>query len=189
MHPHILKSEETGVWVMDMQQRLFPRIERCHDIVDTVCFVLKAARLLKLPVFVTEQYPEGLGPTVDPIQKELPSGQPIYAKTTFSGYADPSIRKFIDKHSVPYWILVGFEAHICILQTAKDLLSAGKKVIILSDAIGSRFGHDHATALSEMRDLGVRISSAETIFYELIRDASSPQFKEFISLVKQNIHV
>src|SRR5205807_1820262 len=95
-------------------------------------------RLLKLPLFVTEQYPRGLGLTLAPIKSRLPPDQAIFSKTTFSGYFDPSIKQKVDQTGVDTWILVGIEAHICVLQTAKDLLEAGKNVVVLNDAVSSR---------------------------------------------------
>lgn len=135
---NLLVREKTGLWIMDVQERLFPQIERSSEILAAMCFALKAARLFGLFLIVTEQYPEGLGSTVEAIKKSLPSGQPIYSKTTFSGYADIGIRKAIEKSPVDQWIIMGIEAHICILQTVKDLIGSGKKVIVPTDGVSSR---------------------------------------------------
>lgn len=188
MKVSFLPRHKTGIWLIDVQERLFPHVERACEVLERLRFVLKSARLLQLPCFVTEQQPDSLGGTLESLQNLLSSGITIYPKTTFSGYADPEIKKAIDRTSIEYWILTGIEAHICVLQTAKDLILAGKQVVVLNDAITSRSIYDYSTAIAEMKEMGVRISSAETVFYELLRDASSVDFKEFLQLVKQLSH-
>jgi hypothetical protein len=178
------KKEKTGVWLVDVQVNLFPLIERAQEVQDNICFFLDAARLLKLPVFVTEQYPKGLGATVPKIKEHLPVGQIIYSKTLFSGYKEPHIVQAADNIGIDTWILMGIETHICVLQTAKDLLVAEKEVIVLKDAIGSRSSFDHSCGIEEMRDLGMRLTCIEAVLYEIIRDAASPDFKAILPLVK-----
>lgn len=181
-----LTKEKTGIWVLDVQEKLFPLIDRHEAILENICFAIEAAKLLGLRIFVTEQYPEGLGETVSAIKNCLPEGQILYPKTSFSGYKDPNLRKAVEKDGVDTWILVGIEAHICVLQTAKDLLADKKNVVILNDAISSRSMFDFSTAMGELRECGARISSTETVIYEIVRDASAPEFKALLPLVKQH---
>ncbi len=179
-----LDKEKTGLWLIDIQENLFPLIDRSCEILQKICVCLAFAKTSKLPVFVTEQYPKGLGHTVAPIKEKLPENQPIFTKTTFSGYHDPEIKKAIDVIPVETWILTGIETHICVLQTAKDLILAGKKVVILNDATSSRSLFDFSTALAELREMGCRISSTETVIYEMLRDANSADFKAILPLLK-----
>lgn len=88
---------------------------------------------------------------------------------------------------VTSWILIGIEAHICVLQTAKDLLEAGKAVAVANDAVSSRSIYDFSAAMGELRDNKARLTSVETLIYELVRDAKSSEFKEILSLVKENV--
>ena len=175
----------SALWIVDVQEKLFPKVDRSCEILEAICFFLEAAKILDMPIVVTEQYPDGLGKTVNPIMQRVPKDQEIWSKTTFSGYRDSAIRKKVEPLA-DRWILVGIEAHICILQTAKDLLADGKEVVILNDAISSRSLFDFSTALAELREAGARISSSETIVYEMISDAASPKFKEILSLVKRD---
>ena len=85
---------------------------------------------------------------------------------------------------VSQWVLAGIEAHVCVLQTAKDLLEQGKQVVVLNDAISSRSIYDFSTAIAEMRDCGARISSTETVLFELLRDSKAAEFKEISQLIK-----
>lgn len=175
----------TALWIIDVQEKLFPKVDRSCEILESICFFLEAAKIFEMPIVVTEQYPAGLGKTVAPILQRLPKDQEIWSKTTFSGYRDPEIRK----KAAPIaerWVLVGVEAHICVLQTAKDLLADGKKVVILNDAITSRSLFDFSTALAELKEAGARISSSETLVYEIIGDAASPKFKEILPMVKRD---
>lgn len=179
-----LKKERTGIWLIDVQEKLFPLVDHACEIKEKICFMLQSARLLGLPILVTEQYPEGLGKTLAQIKDYLPSGQLIYPKTTFSGYRDPEVQKAVQHTGADEWILMGIEAHICVLQTAKDLLEAKKQVTVLNDAISSRSLFDFSTAIGELRDAGARISSAETVIYEIVQDAKSPDFKALLPLIK-----
>lgn len=179
-----LSHETCGLWIVDVQEQLFPHIDRSYEILEQICYALEAARLLRIPIFVSEQAPDKLGETVEAIKKRLPEGQTIYSKTTFSGYRDRAIRTAIERIGMKTWILVGIETHICVLQTAKDLMAAKKEVVVLNDAVSSRSLFDFSTAIGELRDCGARISSTETMIYECIRDANSIAFKELLPLIK-----
>lgn len=170
--------KEALLWICDVQERLFPKIEKAPEVLESVCFLVQAFQKLKIPIVVTEQYPQGLGPTVGRLKDLLPRDQTYFSKTTFSGFRvveDPP-------ESV---IIVGIEAHICILQTVKDLLYSGREVIVVADGVASRKSFDCEVALHEMRQLKARITTAEAILFELIHDASSESFSEVLPLIKQ----
>ena len=186
MRKRFLDKAKTGLWLVDVQENLFPRIDRSSELLEKICFIIEAARSLNLSLFVTEQYPKGLGSTIDPVKSRLAPNQVFFSKTAFSGYYEPAIKHAVDLTGVETWILVGIEAHICVLQTAKDLIDAGKYVVVLKDAVGSRSLLDFSTAMDELQSAGARLSSCETLVYELIRDASSPEFKEILPLVKDH---
>lgn len=183
-----LKREETGLWIVDLQEKLFPLMDRTCEVLERICFSIEAAKALQIPFLVTEQYPQGLGPTIEPVQLRLPKEQPVHHKTTFSGYFDPEIKKAVDRSGKKNWILVGIEAHICVLQTAKDLLEAGYRVVVLNDATSARSLFDFSTAMGELRDVGARLTSSETVFYEMVRDADSPFFKPLLEVMKRCTH-
>lgn len=171
----------TGLWLIDVQEGLFPLIDRKEKLLDTLSLMLKAAMILELPLVVTEQYPKGLGKTIKELHALLPENQTIWEKSRFSGYCSQ-----VEDFSLETWILIGIETHICVLQTAKDLVKAKKKVIVLEDATSSRSFDHHKTAIGELRDCGVRLSCLETVLYELIEDANSPKFKQILPLIKRN---
>lgn len=174
----------TSLLVVDVQERLFPHVERACEIVQRIQLVIKGFQILHIPIFVSEQYPKGLGNTIEGLKACLPADQTYFSKTSFSCLGDPLVKAQMLKIPVSQWVLVGIEAHVCILQTAKDLLAEGKQVVVLNDAISSRSIYDFSTAIAELRDIGVRISSTETILFELLRDASSAEFKAISQLIK-----
>jgi len=188
MSARFLNKNKTGLWIVDVQENLFSLVDRSYEVLEKICFTLEASQKLSLPIFVSEQYPKGLGNTVQAIKERLPQNQMIFSKTAFSGYCEPTIKQEIDKMGIETWILVGIEAHICVLQTAKDLLDAGMGVVVLNDAVSSRSMFDFSTAMGELRDEGARLSSCETVIYELIRDSAFHEFKAILPLVKAYTH-
>jgi isochorismate hydrolase len=151
---------------------------------QTLQTLVKGFQILKLPIFVTEQYPKGLGTTVNSLKNCLDPHQEYLSKTTFSCLHDEGIKNKLMQSPVNQWIIAGIEAHVCVLQTAKSLLMSDHQVVILNDAISSRSIFDFSTAIAEMRDCGARISSTETVLFELVRDSLAPEFKEISRLLK-----
>lgn len=137
-----------------------------------------------LKIIVTEQYPQGLGSTVAGIKSLLGESGRYLTKTSFSCLGDPNICAELKATGVTQWVIVGIEAHVCVLQTAKDLMAEGYEVTVLNDAITSRSVYDFATAIAEMRDEKIRISSAETIIFELLENSNAPEFKKISQLIK-----
>ena len=179
-----LSKERTALLVVDVQDKIFAVVDHSNDVLQTILRVIKSFQVLNLPIFVTEQYPKGLGPTVLPVRNALGPDYIPWTKTTFSCLDDPDCLKSIEQLPAVQWVLVGVEAHVCVLQTAKSLLKLGKQVTILNDAISSRSVYDFSTSIAEMRDAGVRISCSETILFELLRDSSSDSFKEISQLIR-----
>ncbi len=181
---HTIERKNAALWIVDVQEKLFPLCDHHHEVLQKMALAIRGVQLFKIPCLATEQYPQGLGPTLASLKKLLPSNQTIGTKTTFSGFADPSCRLLAEKIGAKQWILLGIEAHICVLQTAKDLILAGKEVIVLSDAITSRVASEVAIALDEMRAFGGRISSTETLLFEILGDALSSEGKSLFELIK-----
>jgi nicotinamidase-related amidase len=179
-----LDPKKAGLLVIDVQEKLFEKVERPIEVMQKMLQAIRGCQILGLPIIVTEQYPKGLGSTVCGIKATLGEEYPSIAKTSFSCMGDEKVMQTVEALSVSQWILVGIEAHVCVLQTAKDLLKKGKQVTVLNDAISSRSIFDYSTAIAEMRDCGARISSTETILFELMADASRPEFKQVIELIK-----
>lgn len=181
-----LNREKCGLLIVDVQDRLFNQVERSCEVMLVMQKVIKGFQILKLPITISEQYPKGLGPTIATLKSCLSDNQEYLAKTTFSCIGNPIIKEKLLHRDINQWVLMGLEAHVCVLQTAKDLLNAHRHVVVLNDAITSRSIYDYSTAIAEMRDCGIRISSSETILFELIKDSQAPEFKEISSLIKSS---
>jgi nicotinamidase-related amidase len=184
-HPTLLEAAETAVLVVDMQEKLLPKIRGAEAITRNAAFLLDAAKLLDVHLVATEQYPKGLGPTVAEISKRLPAKRP--EKTGFScacvkGLTD-ELRK-LDKFRV---VLIGIETHVCVLNTALDLIADDFWVYLPVDALGSRYALDHETAIRRMEAAGAVLTTVETTVFEWLKDAKHPRFKEASGLVQQRM--
>lgn len=184
MTNYFLSRESTGLLVIDVQEKLFPLVERSCEVMQAMRMLIQGFQILKLPIVATMQYPKGLGDAVKSLKDCLGSGQKFLEKTAFSCLGDPILKKDLLNMPVKQWVLVGIEAHVCVLQTAKDLLAANKQVVVLNDAISSRSIYDYSTAIAELRDCGARISSTETVLFELLRDSKAAEFKAISELIK-----
>lgn len=184
IEPFMLSRQSTALLVIDVQEKLMSQIERPCEIIHSIRQVIKGFQILKQPIYVSEQYPQGLGRTVPALRDCLGEDQQFLTKTTFSCLGDPSARQIVLNDAIKQWVLVGIEAHVCVLQTAKELISANKQVVVLNNAISSRSIYDFSTAIAEMRDMGIRVSSVETILFELMRDSQIPEFKAISQLIR-----
>eukprot|EP00668_Euglena_longa_P041246 GGOE01054289.1.p2 GENE.GGOE01054289.1~~GGOE01054289.1.p2 ORF type:complete len:213 (+),score=68.64 GGOE01054289.1:63-641(+) len=180
--PRLLKGG-TAFFLCDMQERLLPLITSADAVLHVNNYLIKASAILKCPLIVTEQYPKGLGNTVKAI--ELPDHAQLFTKTKFSMYTTEVEEELRRQPAITTVVLFGVEAHVCVQQTALDLLRAGFQVYIAADGTSSQRASDRAIALDRMRQLGVHISTAESILFELLGDATDTDFKAISALSKQ----
>ncbi len=167
--------------VVDVQDKLLAKMPTAADLVRNVAFLLDTAGLLGVPVLATEQYPRGLGPTTEAIARRLPSSVP--EKTAFSCCGADGFLAGLRALPRSQVVLVGMETHVCIAQTAFDLVDAGLKVFLPVDAVSSRFAIDHDTAIRRLERAGVIVTTAEAVAFEWLGDAAHPQFKAVSKLV------
>lgn len=179
-----LNKETTGLLIVDVQEKLFPHVDRPCEVMEKIQQMVNGVKLLQLPIVVSEQYSKGLGDTIKPLKDILENAYFAPSKTTFSVIADPKGLETLESTKRKQWIVVGIEAHVCVLQTVRDLIEKGYDVVVVNDAISSRSIYDFSTAIAEMRDMGARIASAETVLFELFHDANHPQFKALSALLK-----
>lgn len=184
MHKQRLNRKNTALLVVDVQEKLIKLVDRSSDVLHNIQRVIKGFQILQVPILVTEQYPEGLGTTVSAVKSYLSEQQVYMPKTTFSCFGNSSIKKEMLAVQADNWVIIGIEAHVCILQTSKDLINEGKHVVILNDAVTSRSIFDYSTAIAELRDMGARITSSEAILFELLEDSKNPEFKAVSQLIK-----
>lgn len=179
-----LNKDTTGLLIIDVQDSTFRAVERSIEILHAIQTLIKGMQLLNIPIYVSEQYPKGLGHTVLGIQEVLTQETLIFSKRSFSCWKNQAIRDMIVKSGLKQWVIVGIESHVCVLQTAKDLKQNGFDVTVLNDAISSRSLFDFSTAIAEMKEDGVRISSVETVLFELFETSEAENFKALSELLK-----
>lgn len=179
-----LKKANTGLLIVDVQEKVFRSVDRPMEILHTIQTLIKGVQLLQIPIYVSEQYPTGLGHTVDGVRELLKNDVLIFSKRSFSCWKSQAIKDMIIKSGLTQWIVVGIETHVCILQTAKDLKQNGFDVVVLNDAVSSRSVYDFSTGISELKEDGIRVSSMETVLFELFETSEAPEFKFFSELLK-----
>jgi len=172
-----LKGSETGLLVVDVQEKLVTAVKEPEGWVERVEILVKAAKLLEIPVAITEQVPAKLGKTVPGILQAAGKVSPT-AKSVFSAV---EAGRALGKKRI---LVAGCEAHVCVRQTVYDLRQKEVQPVLVGDAVGSRKDLDRQLALQEMRQDGIVIASTEAVLFELLETAEHPKFKEIQGLVK-----
>lgn len=182
-HSHTLDSARTTLIITDMQDAFRSHISDFTDTAARIALMAHAAQLLGVAVIITEQYPEGLGRTADEIRTVLPESEAI-EKMSFSSCGAPAFLARLESTGATQVLLCGIKAHICVNQTAHDLLARQFQVHLLTDCITARDSDNKDLALAKMRQSGALPSSIEMALFELMRDASHEQFKAIQRLIK-----
>ena len=183
-HPTKMSPADTALLVIDMQEKLLAKIPGADAVVRNIAFLIDAARLVDVPVFATEQYPRGLGPTTPALAERLPQRPD---KVAFSCCAVPAVAEGLQRGGRPKVVLAGIEAHVCVLGTALDLLGAGYHVYLPVDAVASRYPVDREFALRRLEKAGVILTTSETCVFEWVGGADHPRFKEISKLVQERM--
>jgi nicotinamidase-related amidase len=179
-----MSSADTGLLVIDMQEKLVPLIIDSTDLVRNIAFLIDAARLLEMTVQATEQYPRGLGATVPDLATRLPHRPD---KTAFSCCAIPEVVTNFHRAARPKLVLAGIETHVCVLNTGLDLLADDFRVYIPVDAVGSRYRLDHDIALRRLEQAGAILTTVEGCVFEWVGGSAHPHFKQISRLVQERM--
>lgn len=184
-HAHILTAEDTALLVVDFQEKLLAVFdpEAVERVTANAVKFIRFAKIYGLPILHTEQYPRGLGGSVETIKAELADLRPI-EKTEFSCFENEGFVKALAELNVENVVITGVEAHICVAQTALDALHAGYRAHVLVDGVQSRKAEEFAHGVQKMRDAGVVLTSTEAAMYEVMRKAGTPEFKQALPLIK-----
>jgi len=180
--PPLIQPETSALMVIDAQERLLPAVHESDGCIEMMRRMIEAAKVLELPVIVTEQYPAGIGSTTSIIRKALGDFNPI-EKVRFSACVEQVIGK-LHELTRPHIIIVGVEAHVCVQQTVLDLLRLGYTPYLCADAVGSRRPLDRDTAIERMRQAGAIVTTTESITFELMGQAATETFKKILKIVK-----
>lgn len=178
---NLSSPESSALIVVDVQEKLLSKIHHADSLLATLGRLVESAEILRVPILVSEQYPEKLGQTVAPLANRLPSAD--------------SKRMFSCRELWPQWqarlpagcrslVVCGIEAHVCVLQTVLDFQSQGWEVIVPIDAIGSRYESDYDAALRRMDSTGVSLVSTEMLMFEWCETSTRAEFKAISDVVK-----
>ena len=180
----LLHPQQCALVVVDIQEKLLPPIHENERLVRNSQLLIRAAKILSLPVIVTTQYSKGLGQTVAEIASLLPDVTPL-DKLEFGCFGNGQFCSTVaNLNGRNTLLLCGMETHICVLQTALGALAQGHRVHVAADAVGSRSELNWKLGLERMRDAGAVISSTEMMIYELLGKSGTPAFKEMLQYIK-----
>ena len=180
-----IDRENTQAMIIDIQECLTPHIYDHENIVKKTVTLIKGLQALGIPIMLNEQYKKGLGETLPEIRDVLESDNTkSFEKVTFSACDNDDSWNHLAQQNRSIVLLFGVEAHVCVLQTALDLLDNGMQPVIIGDAVGSRFPYDKKQAIRRIRRTGGVITTVETILFELCRSSKDPAFKTISNLIK-----
>ena len=179
----MLNPDNTVLLIVDVQERLAPVMHNHESLVSRMVILAQGCEALGIPVLITEQLPDKLGPTLSELSDCITDFEP-YHKSAFSCCGCDEVQKELDALGREDVILAGIETHVCIYQTSMDLLSQGKGVHLVADAVTSRSPDSRQIALQRLSQEGVRMTTTEMLLFELMRDAAHPAFKTILGLVK-----
>lgn len=175
-------KEDTIVVLVDFQEKLMPAMFQSEEVIENTAKLVQGANALDLPIIYTEQYPKGLGATVEKIKIHFSGNCNYMDKTIFSAY-EP-IRELLEKYGRKNVIISGCEAHVCLYQTVRDLLNNSYNPIVISDCSSSRTQFNRMNAFESMRDMGAIITNYETILFDMLIQAKGDSFKTISKIVK-----
>lgn len=180
----MLSVQDTIVLIVDVQGRLAELMADKEEIFANLERLIRGADVLGLPILWLEQYPEGLGPTIESLAALLaPARQPM-PKVSFSCWGCPAFVEALKGAGRRQVLLAGIETHVCIYQTTVDLLAEGYEVQVVGDAVSSRTASNRALGLQRVRDLGAAVTSVEMALFELQRVAQGEQFRALSRIVR-----
>ncbi len=183
-HPKILDQSKSVLVIVDVQEAFRGVIGDFAPIASNIAIAVRGFQILEAPIIVTEQYPKGLGRTAEEVLFAFKDGPEVIEKTAFSSCGAKTFVERLRSYNAEQIVLCGFETHVCVNQTAHDLLGLGFEVHLLNECTASRYEHDKKAGLAKMLASGVVPSSFEMALFELMRDSTHEKFKEIQALIK-----
>ncbi len=182
-NPKILSSETTALLIIDIQEKILAVMQNPEMVISNTIKLIKGFKVLRLPIFFTEQYPKGLGSTAKQIANELEGFNPIQ-KMSFSCFGADDLFKRLSDNNISQVVVAGIESHVCVQQTVLDLLANNIQINVAADAVNSRKEIDYKTAIERMRNNGAEITTTEAILFELLNVCGTDEFKSISKIVK-----
>lgn len=179
----MLDRDRSALLVIDFQEKLLPKIEHHEVIVNNSIKLIEFCKGLNIPILWTEQYPKGIGPTVESVRTALDGAQAI-EKTEFGCLANSDFMGALSGSGKKQLVVTGIEAHICVMQTVLSAVDEDYDVFVVQDAVGSRRADDREAGLHRMEKAGAEIVTTEMTMFEVLRKAGTPEFKQALPLFK-----
>ncbi len=176
--------DNTVATIVDVQARLHPHMHDAERVLAKIETLIRGFSVLELPILVTEQYPKGLGGTVEPVREALGDRYTPIIKSAFSCCDDQTYSARLKEYGRSTVLIAGIETHVCVLQTTLDLLESGYDPVVVLDATSSRSPRDQDIASRRIEREGGRITSVESVLFEMARVSGTEQFKAISQLVK-----
>jgi nicotinamidase-related amidase len=178
-----LELDDTALLVVDVQERLLPAMHNAVDVERQVGRMIDGANVLGVPILVTEQYRKGLGLTVPALAQRLESAVCVQEKLKFSACVEPVLAT-LKRRAIRSVVVVGIEAHVCVMQTCLDLAESGYVVAVAVDAIGSRKALDQQAAIERLVQSGILPTTVESALLEMVHEAGTARFKAMLPVIK-----
>lgn len=185
-HTNMLETDLAALVVVDVQEKMLAAVTSAPPdaIVENIVRLVGAAGILEIPVLFTEQYPKGLGPTVEAVRAAIRDDHAPIVKSTCSCWRWEEFREKLQATEKEHIILVGLETHVCIQQTVLDLIRVDYVPFVPADAVGSRRSVDTERAFLRMQHAGAEVSTTEAVIFELVERCDHPRFKAILELIK-----
>ncbi len=180
----LLDQQDALLLVVDLQAPFVNAVADAALVLDRSALLIKASTILGVPIVATTQNASRMGGFVDPIQSLLPSGTPVLDKMSFSCMGVADVRDTLNHLDRRQILICGVETHICVLQTAFDLLQVGYDVHLAADSVSSRSLNNHQFAIQRMANAGVEVTVAESAIYEMLQEAGGDAFRQILKLVR-----
>ena len=178
-----LDQNNSLLLLIDIQEKLVAMLEK-NTVVRKSTTLIQTANILGIPTIITEQYPQGLGKTVDFVSEHVTENIVLFEKTAFSALKDEGFLDKLKSFNKKQIIIGGIEAHICVHQTVADLIENGFEVYVVKDACASRKKDDFKSGIKLMEQNGAKITATEAVLFELLKTSKHPNFKEVQALIK-----
>ena len=184
-HPNLVSIDNSLLLVIDIQSKLVAAMPEndADQMLDNSGHLIEAAKTLDIPVLLTEQYPKGLGPTDNQLTEKLAQDTAIFEKTGFCCLAADGFTEALEQSERKQIIIIGQETHVCIIQTALELLNNGYQVHVVEDAVCSRKTEHKLFALQRMQQQGATITCHESVLFEWLKNSNHPAFKSISRLL------
>lgn len=182
MNKFRLDRDNSLLFIVDVQERLVPAMKNGEKAVENILKLLKSAEIMDIDTIATEQYPKGLGNTINGLRDYI-DDENVFSKIEFTACVD-SVKGFLKESSKKNIIVAGMETHVCVYQTVRDLLSLGYNVFVVRDAVASRTEENFLNGLDLFKDMGAVVTNTETVLFDLLKKAGTDEFKAISKLIK-----